>query len=148
MSPTAKDGALDVGSLGLLVGMRFSQRVEEQLRGTDHGRLRASQRVVLEHLSMGPRTISELADLLDVTQQAGSKVVTELEQMAYVARRSDPADARLRRIHLTDAAWDAIRLGRELRAEIESALREKHGDRVVDSARKVLSDLLATLGGA
>jgi DNA-binding MarR family transcriptional regulator len=147
MAKTVGLETLDVGSLGYFVGLRFNSAVEAQLGQTDHRELRASHGFLFQHLVHGRKTISELARRMEVTQQAASKAVGELERMGYVRRTADDSDARVSRVELTEKAWDAVKLGRELRAELEEKLRRKHGAKAIAAARAVLAEVLETLGG-
>jgi DNA-binding MarR family transcriptional regulator len=91
-------------------------------------------------------TIGELAELLEVTQQAASKSVVELETLGYVRREADPTDSRRRRIVLTDQGRDAVATSRRFRSELERALIDELGERNVDDTRRVLVALLRHLG--
>src|SRR3954454_17074092 len=61
---------------------------------------RVADGVLIQDVVDGPRTITDLARRMGVTQQAASKQVADLERRAYVAREPDPADARARRVAL------------------------------------------------
>ena len=71
---------------------------------------------VFQHLVAGPLPIGDLARAMDVTQQRASKATAELEALGYVRREPDPADARVRRIALTERGWAAIEAARRARA--------------------------------
>lgn len=148
MTEPNDSGGQDLGQLGFFVGLRFNREVERQLGGTDHGALRPSHRALFQHLLNGSKTISALAAGLEVTQQGASKAVLELEAMGYVRRTADASDGRLSCVELTDKGWDAVKLSRELRGELEDRLRRRHGAKAIDTARKVLAEVLESLGGA
>lgn len=148
MANKVDSDALDLGQLGYFVGLRFNQHVERQLSATDHGALRPSHGFLFQHLTDGAKTISALAARMDITQQGASKAVSELESMGYVRRTADASDGRLSCVELTEKAWDAVKLSRELRGELEDRLRRKHGAKAIVTARKVLAEVLESLGGA
>jgi len=138
---------LDVGYLGLFVGYAFASVVEEQLAREGYGDLRFSHGFLFQHLIEGPRTLGELAERLEVTQQAASKSVAELEGLGYVERVADPEDARVRRVRLSERGHAAVSASRRIRAEVEHRLEERHGARALAQARVLLSEVLDSLGG-
>src|SRR5204863_3802125 len=93
--------ALDLGYLAQFVGAAFASAVQERLAAEGFDGLRFSHGYLVQHLVEGERTIGELAERLEVTQQAVSKTVAELEGLGYLERLADAADARVRRVRLT-----------------------------------------------
>ena len=70
--------------------------------------LRFSHGFLVQRLIDAEQPIAALAQALDVTQQAVSKTVSELEGLGYVRRRPDPRDARVRLVSLTDRGRAAV----------------------------------------
>ena len=68
--------------------------VSDRLTAEGFGDTRSADGVVVQHLVDGPRSITDLAARMGVTQQAASKSVADLEARGYVARRIDPEDRR------------------------------------------------------
>ena len=93
-------------------------------------------------------TIGVLAERLEVTQQAASKSVADLERRGYVARTPDPGDARARLVALTERGHGAIEGARRHRAALGAELREKLGPRRVEAAGRLLDEVVAELGAA
>ncbi|MDC0744922.1 MarR family winged helix-turn-helix transcriptional regulator [Polyangium mundeleinium] len=139
---------LDVGSLALFVGYTLSAEVLGELRAAGHPDLRMSHGLVFQHLLALDRTISELAKLLGVTQQAASKSAAELESLGYLTRVADPADARVRRLRLSARAHDAITCARAARARIDRTLAKQLGKERLASTRQALAEILELFGGA
>jgi DNA-binding MarR family transcriptional regulator len=83
-------------------------------------------------------TISTLADLLQVTQQAASKSVADLQARGYLSRRTDPADARAKLVTLTPRGQAVIAAAGKHRAVIETELQESLGADRIESARLLL----------
>ncbi|WNG45433.1 winged helix DNA-binding protein [Archangium minus] len=138
--------SLDLGHLALFVGMRVNDVVLEEIHAAGFTGLRYAHGFVFQHLLGGPRSISELAGLLEVTQQAASKTVAELERLGYVEEtRSD--DARVRRVRLSARGQAAVDKSRAVRAGLEERLRRSHGSRALEETRKLLADVLDSLGG-
>ncbi|WP_224241013.1 MarR family winged helix-turn-helix transcriptional regulator [Hyalangium gracile] len=139
--------ALDLGYLALFVGMRVNELTLEELHAAGFTGLRHSHGFVFQHLLAGARSVSELATLLEVTQQAASKTVAELEQLGFIEDTPSP-DARVRRVKLSARGLAAVEQGRAVRAELERRFERSHGRKAIEDARKLLARVLDSLGGA
>ena len=62
-------------------------------------------------------------------------------------READPADARVRRLVLTDRGHGAVAAARLARADVVAELRERLGARRVGAAERLLRDVLRAMGG-
>jgi DNA-binding MarR family transcriptional regulator len=72
----------------------------------------------------GPRTIAELAVRRGVKHQSMSRTVAELEDLGYVSRGPNPADARGFVITLTEAGEAALDADRQARRDwLAAAIR-------------------------
>jgi DNA-binding MarR family transcriptional regulator len=76
-------------------------------RGFDD--LRPAHGFAFARLAPGGATVTQLAEHLDVTRQAGAQLVDELIAKGYVERRRHPDDARARLIVLTEKGWACTR---------------------------------------
>ncbi|MCP3140123.1 MarR family winged helix-turn-helix transcriptional regulator [Pyxidicoccus xibeiensis] len=139
--------ALDLGYLALFVGQRVNEQVLEDIHAAGFTGLRHAHGYVFQHLLGGPRSISELAGLLEVTQQAASKSVAELEGLGYV-EKTESGDARVRRVALSARGLAAVEKTRAVRAGLQKRFERQHGARAVEEARKLLAAVLSSLGGA
>jgi len=63
----------------------------------------------------GPRTLGQLAAIEQVRPPTMTRLVTALEEGAYVTRRADKSDARLTMIHPTKRGEAVMSLGRSKR---------------------------------
>jgi DNA-binding MarR family transcriptional regulator len=138
---------LDLGYLALFVGMRMNELVLEEVHAAGFEGLRHTHGYVFQHLLTGARSISELAALLEVTQQAASKTVAELQQLGFLEPTASE-DARVRRVQLSARGLAAVEKGRAVRAELQKRLERSQGRQAVEATRKLLADVLASLGGA
>lgn len=146
--------ALDLGYLALFVGQRVNELVLERLHEAGYGGVRTSHGYVVQHLvDEGPasgwpaRSVTELAALLGVTQQAASKVVSELARLCYL--EDAPADdRRVRRVRLSRRGRAMVAKARELRADVEASGLGGLPPASVGKARAVLVSMLERLGGA
>ena len=138
---------LDTGTLALFVGQAAAALIQEQLAGQGFGDLRFSHGYVFQHLIDGEPTIGELATQLAITQQGASKAVAELERLGYCERAPDTADARIRRVRLTDRGHEAVDAARHARAALDQRLARRFGKQRLAGHRDLLTRLLGELGG-
>ncbi|MEO1057027.1 MAG: MarR family transcriptional regulator [Actinomycetota bacterium] len=94
---------------------------------------------VFQHLLTGPKTISELANRLGVTQQAMSKQVGDLLRRDLVVKHRDPADGRAWLVSLGERGHAVIDAGRRARSSIAQQLVDALG---ADSMQRLVEDLL------
>ncbi|MFD9704869.1 MarR family winged helix-turn-helix transcriptional regulator [Lentzea sp. NPDC059081] len=131
---------IDFATLAHLAGSAANDAILEQLHEIGHEGVRVSHGYVIQHLVEGSPTVSELGELLGVTQQAASKQLLELERLGYVTRVPDRADSRIRRAELTGRGRRLVDDSRRLRRALDV-----HGD---DAAKRALVRLLDATGGA
>jgi DNA-binding MarR family transcriptional regulator len=139
---------LDLGHLALFVGYAFADAVQRALVEQGFAGLRFSHGFVFQHLIETERSIGELARRMQVTQQAASKAVAELERLRYVERGVDAEDARARRVRLSARGRAAVEAARRARTVVERKLASKLGARALSVCRADLALALEELGGA
>jgi DNA-binding MarR family transcriptional regulator len=93
--------------------------------------------------AIGPRgaSVSELGRRLGVSKQAATKTAASLEQLGYIRRVRDPADARAIRLNRTSHGDEMLSLS----AEIFEQLRDRWADHIGASRLRELQDDLALL---
>lgn len=138
---------LDLPVLASLAGAAVDELLLARLRAEGHPRIRRSHGYVFQRLLAEAPTVTELGVALNVTQQAASKAVIELEALGYVERRPDAADSRLRRIALTPSGRAVVEIGRRLRRELESEVLVSLKPADAEAGRRLLLTLLAASGG-
>jgi DNA-binding MarR family transcriptional regulator len=136
----------DLSLASLFAGWALADELQRRLAADGMADVRFADGLLFQHLVGGPMTIGALAERLEVTQQAVSKSVADLERRGYVERRPDPDDARARRVALTARGAAALAGGRRHRAAIAAELAERLGPRRVEGARRVLVDVIRDLG--
>jgi DNA-binding MarR family transcriptional regulator len=109
--------------------------------------MRPSFGFVLRAVAAEQPTVSRLAELLDVTKQAASRLADDMVSAGFLQRGADPTDRRRTPLQLTE-------LGQAVRAtaltesrRMEDELRGRFGDGPVDQLRAVLSDFVVRHGG-
>ncbi len=101
-----------------------------------YGMTRA-QGVILARLSRQPgMTQNEMAAICEVEPITVGRLVDRLEARGLLERRLDPADRRIRRLHLLPAAQPILaeiqRYKNDLHAELTDGLDEAAVDKVID----------------
>lgn len=139
---------LDLGNLALFTGLALTSADLACVHAEGFTGLRFAHGFVFQHLVRESPTVSRLAELLGVSQQAASKRVEELERLGYVERVRDEDDARVRRVQLTEHGRAAIAVGRRIRVEREAELAARYGKRALAAARALLVSILEDTGGA
>ena len=137
---------VDLSLSSLFAGWAMADEIQRRLAADGLADLRFADGFTFQHLVEGPVTIGALAEGLEVTQQAASKSVADLERRGYVERVRDASDARIRLVALTERGQAAIEGARRHRAAVVAELAERLGPRRVEAASRLLDDVVADLG--
>lgn len=136
---------LDLAYLGLFVGLRVNELVLDRLHAAGFEGIRQAHGYVFQHLLVAPRSVTELSELLGVSQQAASKSVAELTALGYL-QDADAFDRRIRKVALSARGLACVRKARALRASLQRQLVRRHGAEVART-RHLLAAILSELGG-
>ena len=139
---------LDLSLAALFAGYALNDEVRRRTEARGFAGLRFSHGFLIQRIVEGEQSIAALAQALEITQQAVSKTVAELERLGYVRRRRAPDDARVRLVGLTDRGRAAVEATREERVAVVAELRERLGPRRVDAATRVLREVLDVHGAS
>lgn len=86
-----------------------------------------------------------LADILDVEPITLARIVDKLEANGLVERRQDPADRRVRLLHLTDKAFPLLaemrEIGAAVRDEAMAGIAQADRERLIELLEKVRTNL-------
>lgn len=142
---------LDPTTLQLSLAAQFAawamlDEVSARLAAEGYGDTRSADGVIIQHLVDGPRSVTDLAARMGVTQQAASKSVADLEARGYVARLPDPDDRRARRVTLTERGHAIVDAARRHRAAVDAEVAAQVGARRAAAARRTLLDIVRALG--
>ncbi len=108
--------------------------------------LRPAQALALIPLVGGGRHASDIAEELGVSRQAVAQAVAALERHDYVARVTDPADARAKLIELRPRGRAALSVMRANALAVEHEWEQRLGADALGALRAALVTLLG--GGA
>ncbi|HEY9087829.1 MAG TPA: MarR family transcriptional regulator [Anaerolineaceae bacterium] len=95
-----------IGRLIAMVSRLHASRTDRLMECIGLFRGQAILLIILSHED--GQTHSALADRLEITPAAVTKVIKRLEKMNYLERRSDPTDERISRVFLKADGWAII----------------------------------------
>jgi DNA-binding MarR family transcriptional regulator len=104
-----------------------NRHVVEGLHGRGYADLRSTHTTLLSNIDLAGSTVTEAAERAGVTKQAMGRLASELESAGYVRVRSDPTDARVRVLQLTDAGRRLMLDSLDVMAELEQRYAELIG---------------------
>jgi DNA-binding MarR family transcriptional regulator len=109
--------------------------------------MRPSFGFVIRAVAAEEPTVSRLAELLDVTKQAASKLADDMVSAGFLVRGHDAHDRRRTPLHLTELG-EAVRTQAlaESRA-MDGELRNRFGDEPLNQLRTVLAEFVVQHGG-
>jgi len=78
-------------------------------------------------IAAGAGNTSELGRRLAVSKQAAAKTVAVLEERGYVARETDPGDARAKRLQVTPLGFEVLRQGEAIFDQLRGQWEQQIG---------------------
>lgn len=144
--PTLEEAHDDVALVFLALAAHVQRENEAHMRRKGFEDLRPSHGYVFQHLVTGPKSITQLARALEMTNQGASKAVIELEDLGYVHRRVSDADARARHVELTARGRRAIEASREARRITTQAMLDSLPERARPGFLRSLRTITDTSG--
>ena len=137
---------LDLAYVGFFLGLRVNELVLTRTIKAGYVGMRESHGFLIQHLIESDRTITELANRMEVTQQAASKTVAELIHLGML-EAVPGKDKRAKRIRLSERGWSCVKLGRHLRNQVSRRLIAASGRKSYEDAKSTLLICLRALGG-
>jgi DNA-binding MarR family transcriptional regulator len=95
-------------------------------------------------IAAGADSASELGRRLSITKQSAAKTIAVLQERGYVARDTDPRDARRKRLQVTALGFDVMRQGEAIFDE----LRDQWAQQIGAAEFETFETHLATLVGS
>jgi DNA-binding MarR family transcriptional regulator len=136
--------------VAILLAAAYRAVAERLLAAMDAGGIRGMRPLygfVIRAVAAESPTVSRLAELLDVTKQAASKLADDMCRAGFLQRREDPADRRRAHLVLSPTGTAVSQRARRTSAAMERELRAECGDAPVDAFRAVLLAFVARHGG-
>lgn len=126
--------------------MTVDEYVEEFMKYRPNRLLNDSvqgQTYVVCYLSDGDKTVTELANLINVSTARMAVIVNNLEKQGKVERLNDPNDKRITKVHLTSKGNESIDCVRDfLKEKVEKAIKllgQEEFDRFVMDLYKLIN---------
>ena len=138
--PTLRDDA-NTATLISLSHLLVSRRVGELVAAAGHP-IRPSHGAVFSQLGPDGARLTDLARGAQMSPQAMSELVDELEGLGYLERRPDPRDRRAKLIVLTEAGRQCGEAGEDAIHALESHITATLGERGHRDLRRMLRSLL------
>lgn len=140
--------ALSGANLALLLLGSFRHLVDAgtvELARRGHPDVRPMHEFAMRAIAAGADNASELGRRLSVSKQAAAKTIALLQARGYVARDSDPADARRKRLQVTPRGLEMLRIGEAIFDQLREQWKQRIG--AVELAR-LEKNLAALVGDA
>jgi DNA-binding MarR family transcriptional regulator len=128
----------DFGILLALSYVAFVDELRAELARAGFEDLHNSFGYVARALAERPRTLRELADLLELTSQGALKIVDAMERDGYLERRPDPNDGRAKLLRLSARGRAALATARRFHRRFERELAAELGAPSVAVLREAL----------
>jgi DNA-binding MarR family transcriptional regulator len=122
--------------LALLLLRGFRSMVDDvrvELENRGHPGVRPADEFALRAIDGGADTASELSRRLSVTKQAAAQRIAILQQLGYVDRETDPADARRKRVRVTPRGHEMMTIGGMLLDQLRDRWAAEIGPRQLDT---------------
>lgn len=133
----------DFGILLALSYVAFVDELRANLAAAGFADLHRSFGYVARTLAERPRSLRELAGLLELTSQGALKIVDAMERDGYLTKHADPKDGRAIELRLSKKGRAALRAARRFHARFEAELAERMGQRSVANLREVLEAVVS-----
>ena len=135
--------------LGILLGLAyqgFVDRLRAELERQGFDDLGGAYGYVFRALADEQPSQRELARRLGITDQGMAKIIAEMVERRYVARRPDPDDSRVNRLSLDTRGQAALRAARRFHAAFERELARDLGAPAVRRLRQILDRIAHRAG--
>ena len=131
-------------ALLLLGGFRtLVDAATDELARRGHRDVRPVHDFALRAIAAGADTASELGRRLSITKQSAARTIAVLQERGYVARDTDPLDARRKPLHVTALGLDMLRQGEAIFDELRDRWAQQIG---LAELENVETQLVAMVG--
>ena len=141
MSEEGSSERLNLGVLLFIPYRAMENRVFDGLARCGFEDITVARGRIFQRISPEGSRLTDLAEQAQVTKQAASGLVEELERAGYVTRVPDPSDARARLIRVSARGAAAVEAAAVIVAEVEGEWVRHLGTRRVTQLRRILDDL-------
>src|SRR5450830_2171701 len=139
----SKEAVVDIGILLNVAFGVFKRDLHRHLAGRGFDDVGSSFGYVFRLLDRAPNNLQGVAAALGITAQGALKIVNDMVEKGYVARRDDPHDGPMKWLELTRRAREAMAQARHFHRQYERGLARRLGEAQVSALRTVLEDIHA-----
>jgi DNA-binding MarR family transcriptional regulator len=104
-----------------------------------HTRLRLGFAPYITLIGTSGRRLSDLADLMRISRQACNQTIKQIEAAGYIERRSDPADARAKRLVLSARGIELRRDGARVVSDMDKLFANIAGEQAYARTAKAMA---------
>lgn len=141
MAEGSSSAGLNLGLLLFIPYRAMERRVFEALASAGFEDLTVARGRIFQRIRPEGSRLTDLAEQAQVSKQAASALVEELERAGYVTRVPDPSDARARLIRVAARGAAAVEAAAGVVAGVEAEWLEHLGARRIAQLRRLLEDL-------
>ena len=123
------------------------ERLTEDMRVAGIAGVRPAYGFVIRAVAAEQPTVNRLAELLDISKQAASKLAQQMVRAGFLAQAPDETDRRQIRLRLGAKGRRVREQALATSAAVERELRRAAGSTSVDGLRRALLELLGRQGG-
>lgn len=138
---------VSAGHLLLKAARLLNERATARVREVARVEFRTPHTALLPHIDFEGTRLTELASRVGTSKQAVGELVAELEEMGFLRRDPDPADARARLVRFTAHGRRALLHGLSILTQLEAELAAEIGAARMERLRGDLERLLRALEG-
>jgi DNA-binding MarR family transcriptional regulator len=141
LSSTSSTTGLNLGLLLFIPYRAMEKRVFESTAQAGFEDMTVARGRIFQRIRPEGSRLTDLAEQAQVSKQAASALVEELERAGYVTRVPDPRDARARLIRIAPRGAAAVEAAAATVAAVEAEWTEHLGARRAAQLRRLLEDL-------
>ncbi|GAA2111921.1 MarR family winged helix-turn-helix transcriptional regulator [Microlunatus panaciterrae] len=141
MSEASSSESLNLGVLLFIPYRALENRVFETLAKAGFEDITVARGRIFQRIRPEGSRLTDLAEQAQVSKQAASGLVEELERAGYVTRVPDPSDARARLICVAPRGAAAVEAAAATVAEVEAEWARHLGPRRILQLRRILEAL-------
>jgi DNA-binding MarR family transcriptional regulator len=133
------DRQLNMRQLLLRASRIVNRQVVEGLIAKGYQSLRSTHTTLLSNIDLAGSTVTVAAERAGITKQAMGRLAAELEATGFITVRSNPADARVRILELTEAGRQLMLDSFEVMTNLERRYAQSIGEEKFAAVRRGLA---------
>jgi DNA-binding MarR family transcriptional regulator len=139
----------DAPDLAILLAASYRalvDRLQDAMSADDLADMRPTYGFVIRAVDAESPTVGRLAELLEVTKQAASRLADDMQKHGFLDRVADPADRRRQNLVLTAKGKRVRKRALDVSEALEAELIQVVGPKDVAGLRRTLMAMLAADG--